>query len=276
MEINSNFFLVEDGQHPISKLSCTKNTEKFGSGMPDTIVIHYTAGSSAASSANYLCRDEIKASAHIVIGRNGEIYQLVPFDTIAWHAGTSAYGGRTMLNKYSVGIELANAGVLIKTGNEYQAWFGTKYPASDVVYATHRNETKPRYWQAYTDKQIEVCRDVCEALINKFAIKDIVGHEEIAPGRKQDPGPAFPLDSFRETLLLKNESDAPNLLNAKGEVTANLLNIRSGAGINYEKIAKPLEAGTKVKVLEEREGWFRVTTTIEGWVSKSHVTIKAK
>ncbi len=276
MEIDSNFLLLEDGLHQVTKLSCTKNSVKFGPGLPDTIVIHYTAGSSAASSAHYLCRDDVKASAHIVIGRNGEIYQLVPFDTIAWHAGVSAYGGRTLLNQYAIGIELDNAGVLTKVGNEFQAWFGTKYPANEAVYATHRNETKPRYWQAYTDRQIEVCHDVCEALIKKFSINNIVGHEEIAPGRKQDPGPAFPLDSFRESLLFKNESDTPNIVNAKGEVSANLLNIRSGAGVNFDKIAKPLAAGTKVKVLEERDGWYRITTTIEGWVSKSHVTIKTK
>jgi len=271
MEITDHFLLSGDN---ITQLSCPKNKIKFKAGLPDTIVIHYTAGRSAESSANYLARNDVGASAHIVIGREGDIYQLVPFDTIAWHAGKSAYGGRTMLNQYAIGIELDNAGVLTKIGSEYQAWFGAKYQSDDVMYATHRNETSPRYWHTYTEKQIDTCNEVCRLLIEKFSVKTIVGHEEIAPGRKQDPGPAFPLDQLREHLLLKNETDEPNLMDARGEVTANLLNIRAGAGISFEKIAKPLVAGTKVTVLEEREGWFRVQTVVEGWVSKSHVTIK--
>ena len=270
MEITNNSLLSGDR---ITHLDCPKNKVKFANGLPDTIVIHYTAGRSAESSARYLCRDDVKASAHIVIGRSGEIYQLVPFDTIAWHAGVSAYGGRTGLNKYSIGIELDNAGVLKKVGNEYQAWFGTKYPVNEVLYATHRNETAPRYWQTYTDKQISTCRTVCELLIAKFNIKDIVGHEEIAPGRKQDPGPAFPLDKFREQLLLQNRTGEPEFIDADGEVTANLLNIREGAGVNFKKVAKPLPLGAKVKILDEHNGWFKVSTVIEGWVSKSHIKI---
>ena len=271
MEINRNYFLAGDN---ITRIDCPKNSEKFKNGLPDTIVIHYTAGGSARSSAYYLAKDSVRASAHIVIGRGGEIYQLVPFDVIAWHAGKSAYEGRSRLNNYAIGIELDNAGVLTKAGDEYQAWFGTKYQPSDVIFATHRNETTPRYWHTYTEKQIAVCNKVCELLIDKFSVKTIVGHEEIAPGRKQDPGPAFPLDKFRDNLLLNNESDTPDLMNAKGKVTASFLNIRAGAGVGFEKVARPLATGTKVKILEERDGWYRVETTIEGWVSKSHVTVK--
>ncbi len=271
MEINDQFLLT--GEH-ITRVPCTKNQEKFATNLPDSIVIHYTAGSSAASSAKYLSRDNVKASAHLVIGREGEIYQLVPFDTIAWHAGKSSYGSRTWLNKYSIGIELDNAGVLTKVGNEYQAWFGTKYPAEEVLYATHRNETFPRYWKTYTDKQIESCRQVCRLLIDKFGITTIVGHEEIAPGRKQDPGPAFPLDKFREKLLFQNRSDDPENLNLEGEVAVDFLNIRAGAGVGFKKVAMPLKKGTKVKIVEQDNGWYRVKTTIEGWVSKEMVTTK--
>ena len=117
MKINDKHQL-EDGN--ITQLSCPKNKQKFGAKLPDTVVIHYTAGRSAKSSADYLCRNDIKASAHLVIGREGEIFQLVPFDTVSWHAGKSEFGGRTSLNKYSIGIELDNAGPLDKVGTEYR------------------------------------------------------------------------------------------------------------------------------------------------------------
>ena len=73
---------------------------------PDMIVLHYTAGGNAMSSAHYLARADTDASAHLVIARDGGIIQLLPFDTIAWHAGQSEYAGRTNLNRYSIGIEM--------------------------------------------------------------------------------------------------------------------------------------------------------------------------
>jgi len=269
MKITNDFLLSGDG---IIQMDCPKNKDKFKSGNLDTIVVHYTAGRSAESSANFLC-GEVKASAHLVIGREGEIYQLVPFDTIAWHAGDSAYGDRKWLNQYSIGIEIDNAGVLTEVGSEYQAWFGKKYQANDVVFATHRNETNPKYWHTYTEQQIEACNQVCELLIQKYGIKTILGHEEISPGRKQDPGPAFPLDRFRDNLLSQNRSDNPDSIEKNGEVVADFLNIREGAGVAFKKVAKALPQGTKVKVLEERNGWYKVETSLEGWVGKGHIKV---
>jgi N-acetylmuramoyl-L-alanine amidase len=271
MKISNKFLLTGD---EIMQMACPKNKKKYENGLPDTIVIHYTAGRSAESSARYLSSDDVRASAHLVIGREGEIYQLVPFDTISWHAGESSYGNRTWLNKYSIGIELANAGVLNKVGNEYQAWFGKKYQADEVLQAVHRNESKMRYWHTYTEKQIEVCQQVCDLLIGKYKIKEILGHEEIAVGRKTDPGPAFPLDKLREQLLLQNRTDEPDLMEVDGEVIANSLNIRGGAGVHFSKVALPLKSGTKVKIVEEFNGWYRVKVNIEGWVSKGHVIIE--
>ncbi len=269
MKINNDHLIVGDN---VTQMDCPKNKEKFAPGNLDTIVIHYTAGRSAESSANFLA-GPVKASAHMVIGREGEIYQLVPFDTVSWHAGDSFYRNRKWLNKYSIGIELDNAGVLTKVGSEYQAWFGKKYQANEAVFATHRNETSPKYWHTYTEQQIDKCRQVCEMLIEKYKLNTILGHEEISPGRKQDPGPAFPLDKFRDNLLTQNRSDEPNLIDKEGVVTANLLNIREDAGVNFRKVARPLTRGTKVKVIEERNGWFKVETMVEGWVGKGFIDV---
>jgi N-acetylmuramoyl-L-alanine amidase len=270
MKITSKHQLEGTG---IKQMSCPKNKDKFATGNLDTIVIHYTAGRDAESSAKFLC-SEVKASAHLVIGRGGEIIQLVPFDTIAWHAGESAYGSRQWLNKFSIGIELDNAGMLEKVGNEYKAWFGRKYSENDVLLSTHRNETKPAYWHTFTEEQIAACQQVCTLLIKKYGIRLILGHEEIAPGRKQDPGPAFPLDKFRDNLLTHNRSDEPDMINQEGLVIADLLNIRADAGVTFDKIAPPLKKGTEVIVLEERNGWYKVETKITGWVSKANIELK--
>ena len=106
-------------------LSCSKNTRRLEG--PDMIVLHYTAGVSAASSADYLVRPEVKASAHLVIGRDGRIFQLVPFHVEAWHAGRSRYTGREGLNRFSIGIELDNLGRLqpdSRPGGSVRGLFG--------------------------------------------------------------------------------------------------------------------------------------------------------
>lgn len=259
----------------------TKNKQPFDEtqNLPDTLIMHYTAGRDALSSANYLTRNDVKASAHLVIGRAGEIYQLVPFNIISWHAGVSSYGGRKGYNKYSIGIEIDNAGVLKKVGSQYQAWFGTKYSESDVIEAIHRNETSPRFWHTYTDEQLKAVEQVTEALVAKYKIKTILGHEEISPGRKQDPGPAFDLDRFREQILGANreseDSVAPqSSLPSAGKVDASKLNIRQGPGSSYDKVAKPLANGQEVKILDEENGFYKVETKVTGWVSKAFIDVQ--
>ncbi len=256
-----------------------KNTRAFDAGLPDSIVIHYTAGSSASGSAAWLKRPEVKASAHLVIGRDGSVFQIVPFNIQSWHAGVSAYGGRSGYNKYSIGIELDNAGWLTKTGNVFRASFGRTYSADEVLKAKHEHERQERYWHTYTEAQLDRCRDICELLIDQYGIKEIVGHDEIAPGRKQDPGPAFPMNHFRNNLLelanvqvmeTRQDTEVPHL-GIPGKVVASSLNIRAQGSGDAVKIAQPLKNGQKVKIQEEKDGWYKVTTEIEGWVSKAFI-----
>lgn len=271
--ITKNHILAHDSivVNDLTLQTAEKNSQKFKDGNLDTVIMHYTAGRDAASSAKYLVKPEVKASAHLVIGREGEIYQLVPFDTIAWHAGKSSYSGRVGFNSYSIGIEMDNAGILKNIGTEYQAWFGKNYPASEVIQATHRNEETPNYWHTYTENQLEIVKFITEVLVSQYSIKQILGHEEISPGRKQDPGPAFDLDKFRNNILGEDRGsdDAPSM--TKGKVSVDKLNIRQGPGSKFDKVAAPLKNGQNVKILEEENGWYKVETTITGWVSKGYI-----
>jgi len=267
MIIKDNHWL-EDGKY--TEIKCPKNQQIFGSNLPDTIIIHYTVGSTAKSSADYLARNDVKASAHLVIGRDGTIYQLVPFNIAAWHAGESTYGNRTGFNKYSIGIELDNAGPLTKTGNSFISTFGKVYPESEAILAKHRNETTERYWHAFTEVQIRTCIDICNALISKYNIKSILGHEEICPGRKTDPGPAFPLDKIRNDLLNDVRQDS-DIHPTNGTVIASLLNIRQSPSATAPLQANPIPKNSAVTILEEKDGWLRVRTEIEGWVKKEFI-----
>lgn len=101
---------------------------------------------------------QLEVSSHLLIRRDGEVVQFVAFDKRAWHAGRSSYAGRDNCNDYSIGIELEGCDDL---------------PYEPVQY-TRLNEVLPILWRAYPSTQGHV-----------------VGHSDIAPGRKTDPGPAF-------------------------------------------------------------------------------------
>lgn len=250
---------------------------KFVNGLPDSIIIHYTAGSSAESSVRSLSNPNQKVSAHLVVGRKGEVYQLVPFNTVAWHAGSSKWKEREGYNKYSIGIEIDNAGILKPNGSgKYLSWFNKVYSPDEVLKAKHRNGGAEQYWHQYTEEQINAVFDICECLCENYPIKEILGHEEIAPARKTDPGPAFPLERLRMTMFendreTETDSGTLNLLTKFSRVTTPLLNVRRGPGVSFDKAAEPLSLDSKVEVLDTDGGWTKVRYSTEGWVSSKYL-----
>ncbi len=251
---------------------------KLENSQPDSIIIHYTAGASAESSVRSLSNPKQKVSAHLVVGVKGEIFQLVPFDTVAWHAGRSSWKDRSSYNKYSIGIEIDNAGILKANGNgHFLSWFNRIYKEDEVVKATHRNESTPKYWHRYAEEQIESVFEICAVLCDKYPIKEVLGHEEISPSRKTDPGPAFPLDKLRLKLFDndRNENMAADLfppLDKTAFVTTSLLNIRNGPDASFGKASEPLKQGDRVEILDKDGGWVKVRHVTEGWVSGKYIS----
>ncbi|MBC5622055.1 N-acetylmuramoyl-L-alanine amidase [Butyricimonas hominis] len=180
-----NHRLMGDGDGVVH-LVCSKNTRPLKE--PDMIVLHYTAGVSGESSAIYLTRPDVAASAHLVIGRDGKVFQLVPFNIEAWHAGRSWYAGRAELNHYSIGIELDNLGKLRQKGKKLFAECGREVPVEEV-YTDDKGDV-PTFWHRYTRVQVQVLAQVCRLLQKHYPIKNVVGHSDITT-RKQDPGPAL-------------------------------------------------------------------------------------
>ena len=268
MDIKDNWFVASDKEAVEIKKS-PNHSGKFRNNLPDTIVLHYTAGASVNSCVNWLCNPAAKASAHLIIGKNGEVVQLVGFDTVAWHAGKSEWKGRKNLNQFSVGIELDNAGLLEKRADGYYTHFNKKIENDQVILATHKNNTTEEAWEAFTPKQLEVVQQICTLLIDKYNIKEIVGHDDIAPQRKVDPGPAFPFNKVVNAILFPNQENSE----PKGVVTADLLNIRSANTTDSLPIASPLVKGTKLTVKETKGDWAYVETKLEGWVNTKWISI---
>jgi N-acetylmuramoyl-L-alanine amidase len=173
------------------------------------LVIHFTSGASALSSIEFWRSPAARgASAHLVIDRDGTIFQCRSFDRTCGHAGVSRWadpktGQRYLgLNACSIGVELANAGndvAVQRIAAQLPGYAGT-------VHAKHRNDPRGPGgpWEIYPEAQLEACSAVARALVERYRLDDITGHDCIAPERKNDPGPAFPMAELRAQCGFEN------------------------------------------------------------------------
>ena len=169
---------------------------------PLYLIIHYTAGVSASGAINHFLNPTAKASAHLVIDQKGAVTQMMDFNKVAWHAGKSSWADLEGLNQHSIGIEIVNAGKLSKTASgKWVTWSGREIDAEDVILATHKNESSPAGWQRYTQTQIDVTAEIGTALRSHYQLLDVLGHDDIAPKRKVDPGPAFPMNTVQSRII---------------------------------------------------------------------------
>jgi len=243
------------------------------------LVMHYTAGGSAAESINWMSknRGDESGSAHLVISKTGQITQMVPFNKRAWHAGTSRWKDKEGLNGYSIGIELDNQG-LLDGGPGNWKFKGTRVPDENVQVATHKNEPdKPnRGWAKYPQVQLDVALKVAKLLVQHYGLEDVIGHDDISPGRKQDPGPAFDMAGFRASAMGQTGTgtQAPAPSGARFRVKTTL-NVRSGPGSSNPTVAgSPLPPDSYVRGQEDRDGWKRIAAEgsgVSGWVSAQYL-----
>lgn len=125
---------------------------------PTLVVIHYTAMDSAQSAVERLCDASAEVSAHYLITGTGEVIQMVDEAARAWHAGVSAWQGQDDINSRSIGIELDNRG---------------QHP--------------------FAEPQMAALEGVLRGIMSRWPIapEGVIGHSDIAPDRKFDPGPKF-------------------------------------------------------------------------------------
>ncbi|MGR5546652.1 N-acetylmuramoyl-L-alanine amidase [Vibrio sp. PNB22_2_2] len=261
-------FRTDDSQVPFKR----SPNQSSGAIQPRYLVMHYTAGSSAESSISWLTNPLAKASAHLVIGRDGAITQLVAFNRKAWHAGRSQWKGVKGLNSHSIGIELDNPGLLQGSAGNWRTTWGRPVPDNEVLVDSNGSG-----WHVYTEQQLEVARNVSLTLVRHYELEEIIGHKDIAPTRKNDPGPAFPMSTFQSLLDGRNSDDEEEMFK-----TTTALNIRLGPGTEYEKFedVSPLPKGTRLSVLEHHNVWRRVDVLdtvndemdIVGWVHSRYIT----
>lgn len=132
--------------------------ERRGGVLPSLVVIHYTAMASCAAARDRLCDPLAEVSAHWLIAEDGTAEALVPEDARAWHAGAGWWGGGEDVNSRSIGIELANRG---------------DHP--------------------FAEPQMAALEGLLRGIMTRWSIPPagVIGHSDMAPARKRDPGPRF-------------------------------------------------------------------------------------
>jgi N-acetylmuramoyl-L-alanine amidase len=137
---------------------------------PDMVVLHYTGMPTASHALERMTNEAEKVSAHYCVDEDGSVYQLVAEERRAWHAGVSFWKGQTDINSVSVGIEIVNP------GHE----FG---------------------YRDFPTPQIEAVIGLLDAIRGRWDIPDhrILGHSDVAPERKEDPGERFPWQQLAQS-----------------------------------------------------------------------------
>lgn len=130
---------------------------------PDVIILHYTGMATGAAALARLCDPASQVSAHYVVEEDGRVLQLVPEARRAWHAGRSFWAGETDMNSASIGIEIVNGG---------------------------HDFGMPPFADAQIEAVVALCRDIVRR--HEIPARRILGHSDVAPGRKADPGEKFP------------------------------------------------------------------------------------
>ena len=156
------------------------------------IIFHYTGMKKEIDAINKLTSQGTKVSCHYLIKKNGEILKLVPDLYISWHAGVSSWKNYKSLNKHSIGIEVSNPGHYFK-------------------------------YKKFNQKQINSILKLSKFLIKKYKIKSkyILGHSDISPDRKKDPGEKFPWYylSKRKIGIWHNLNKKKLINTRKGKIT---------------------------------------------------------
>ena len=181
------------------------------------IIFHYTGMKKESDSIKKLTDIKSKVSCHYLIKSNGEIVVMVPDLYEAWHAGISFWKNFKSLNKHSIGIEISNP------GHDYN-------------------------YKKFSKKQIQSLKRLSQFLIKKYRInqKNILGHSDIAPTRKKDPGEKFPWKYFAKLGIGKWHSLSNRILINKRRKKISLLD-KKNFFKNLSKIGYSIKSPTKLK-----------------------------
>ena len=280
MKVDNDFLCDDDGNR--YRFEDIRSYDKNIKIKPKYIILHYTAGIPIEGTIETFRTQQV--SSHLVVDRDGSIIQCVPFNLRAWHAGPSQWADRTDLNSHSIGIEINNFGLVRRNAANQWERGGIILPDEDVIEATHKFLYKPFGWQIYPEAQLAAVLEILKTLIAAYdTILDIAGHDDIynsgveGPGglpepEKLDPGPAFPMDSFRFQAFDLPEG-TPMKYRAARPMTMRVDPLKAAVPGGY------LPNKTPVQVIARQRGWAQVdklgpegeVLPLQGWVPERYL-----
>jgi len=184
-----------------------KTRGSYARGYPLGAIVHFTAGRRSGLKAGM--EEQVRNKyLYFVIDKDGKIGQNFSLDSWGYHAGESSYPGLgSGVSQHLVGIEIQAAGMLKKVGSTYKTWYGETVPAADVRVIPRKNANQAAgAYQMYTKAQegalIQLLTWLRENNPEVFDYKYVLGHDEVSPGRKNDPGGALSMTmpELREKL----------------------------------------------------------------------------
>ena len=207
------------------------------------IIIHYTGMQSEIASIKRLTNPRYKVSCHYLINRKGKILKMVDENRVAWHAGKSKWKNFKNLNKSSIGIELVNKG--------------------------HRYG-----YQTFSRVQINVLIKLCLELKKRYKIRDIniLGHSDIAPHRKKDPGEKFPWKKLKKKGLGVWCNYSKLKVNSMSEIKTTKLFFRNLFKIGYRYFEKDKRSKHDINIVKAFQRRF-VPNNVNGQIDKKTYVI---
>ncbi|HMG09718.1 MAG TPA: N-acetylmuramoyl-L-alanine amidase [Mucilaginibacter sp.] len=260
MKVKAHWLQADSAEE---KIKISKSGNVRNSIDPDYLIIHYTATDTAQSAINWFMDTQSnpdKIAAHIVLDYEGTITQLIPFDHRANHAGTSTWNGVDSLNSHAIGIEIVNPGFVQKTPNgSFQRTVDNEtktYPATEAhqfLEIHHKHKFwEAHYWRLFPDVQLAALYQLCKVLVEEYHLVTALGHDDISPARKADPGPAFPWDTFKNHVFgLPNNTGKIYIVNTDGT------NFRTSFSTTAPA-TKQLHKGYEVGFMETNGAWSKV------------------
>ncbi|MBS0334674.1 MAG: N-acetylmuramoyl-L-alanine amidase [Proteobacteria bacterium] len=199
-------------------------------GPPDILVLHYTGMQTGPAALDRLRDPEAKVSSHYLVEEDGRIFRLVPEERRAWHAGVSYWKGERNINGVSIGVEIVNPG--------------------------HEFGYRP-----FPDAQMAAVIELVSDIRSRWTIPDdrIVGHSDVAPDRKDDPGELFPWKRLAEAGhgLWAEAPAAPGDPMSEGEESAAVFALQAGfTRLGYDlPPSGQFDAATKAVVTAFQRHW---------------------
>ena len=264
---------------------------------PDYLIIHYTACDTAGEAISWFMNTKDnpdKIAAHIVVDLDGSITQLIPFNRRANHAGSSTWDGVENFNYHSIGIEIVNPGFCEKLADgsfkrminaaKHQAYPAER--ATDILEAMHKHKfwtgNDNKQWFKYPSTQLTALFELSKLLVNHYELITVLGHDDISPLRKPDPGPCFPWKEFKANVLGRTDNVGDVFV-----VNADDTNFRVNHSTN-SAVIKRLSRGYNVGLIETFGSWNKVYLANEkkellrdkrcvktiGWIHSSLLDLK--